>query len=353
MKDSMIGHDGCKIVDYNRFFEWWYFDFDLQNGRSVHVEWHAPVFNSRGKSCVLVVRSHSPRKVCQVNEPCGVANSITKIYRYSRSLVTQKETFCDIEFPGGTIKERDGDYFIDISEKDLFMNLHLQRKCPPVSVEEEILYHVNDTNESFYWSVPLPRAYVEGGINLDGNAIEVEGESYHDHNWGNLHISRYLNGWIWGRVFFKHFVLIFGVISSKDKGEEKILYLVNEAGNQIRTKSLFIQSRGAVKDERGGSEIPKELWISFVDNARYTVHIESMANLMIEEFPLGSFNNHQVNSILASSYYLLKLNYAPSIIKKLLGRGFYFRLLTRSELFVDDQLTDRGEGKMEVFVFGT
>lgn len=350
---SKIACDGRRIVDYSRSFEWWYFDFDLQAGRSMYLEWHAPVFNCRGNNCILVLRLRGFGNELQTDQGYEKRDSIARTYRYERSRVTMEEGCCRILFPGGVIKEEGTDYLIEVREKDLSLDLRLRRQLPPVP-GDEILWSTGSQEQYLSWSVPLPRASVEGRMTLPGGSFEVKGESYHDHNWGNLHIGKHLKGWTWARLFFQDYVVVFGTIAGRSgKAEEDILYLLGKTGVILRTRT--VKKERLVQPEEGGMffQNPKEMSISFADERQYKVQLTLSDDKAVQEFPLGNFDSHRLNALYAAGYYGLKLHLLPAVLRTILGRGVYSQFSVKAVLRTDDGLQQTGKGKLETFSFGT
>jgi hypothetical protein len=343
-------HDGCHISDYENFFEWWYFDFDLKNSHHIYVEWHAPILNIRDNFCTLFIKICTPDKVFSNHEQEKSKTSIIRQFRYPRSLIAQKETSCDIVFPSGHIVEKNDNYFININERDLLVDLRLRRLLPPVIGEDEVLYRTRDGKEFFSWNIPLPRAEVTGEIELSGERIEAQGTAYHDHNWGNLNIGKHLRGWIWARVLFHDFTLIFGDITPSESREKvQVLLLIDKDGRKLDISSLHVEYTDYKK--HCNSFVPYNVLIS-CNNKKYRVHLRVENILTIQEFPLGSFENHLWNSFLAKVYYLFRLNSAPSFLKKWFGRSLYFQFVAKGELYADNVVLDTANGKLEVFSFG-
>jgi len=346
-----VAHDGYHIVDYKNFFEWWFFDFDLGNDNSLQIEWHAPIFNLRDNFCMLILRSYKPKK-----EPGNAKKipdySIIKTFRYPRSSVKQDSESCKIKFPAGVIIEKEGNYHIDIIEKDLAIKIDLKRLLPSLIAEYEVLYSIQNKCEFFSWNIPLPRALATGQIKLDEQYIGVEGTAYHDHNWGNLNLGKYLNGWVWCRVQFDSYTLIYGDISTK-KIDERIrkLLFVDINGKKISFSALEIDYTFSSNRTNGRMVSPETIIIKFKNDKKYMIHLRVETNVPIQEAPLGSFGNHSLNALLSSLYYLMRLNYLPNFIKKLFGQLLYFQAIIVAELYVDEKLMDKKNGRLEAISF--
>lgn len=347
-ENQLNSNDGCRIVGQGDFFEWWYFDFDLKSQHHIYIEWHAPMFNLRDNYGTLIIRVYGHQRTF-LNNNKKPEGPITKVFRYHRSLIAQNGTSCEIVFPAGHIIERDSNYFINVNERDLLIDLKLERLLPRLD-EYETLYCTRGGNEFFSWNVPLPRALATGKIKLDGEYIDVEGTAYHDHNWGNLNIGKHLLGWIWARVLFDDFTLIFGDIANRESERKvQILLFADKNGRKMDTSSLQVDYISFTGDNRHNLPAPAELIITFEDNNKYRAHLRVENSFAVQEAPLGSFKSHFLNSLVTKAYYLFKLNNAPNIIKKRLGRLLYSQAVVKGKLYMDDRLIDTKTGRLEVF----
>lgn len=78
----------------------------------------------------------------------------------------------------------------------LGMNLVLKRLVPSFRAATGI---VSAGDKYFAWLNAVPYGKVIGTVTVDGKKINVKGDGYHDHNWGNVQISDLLDSWWWGR----------------------------------------------------------------------------------------------------------------------------------------------------------
>ncbi len=343
-------HDGCHIVDYKNYFEWWFFDFDLENDNNLQIEWHAPIWNLRENFCMLILRSYNP-KAELIHTKKSHESPIIKTFRYPCSSVRQDSTCCKIEFPAGIFFEKQGNYYIDIKEKDLSIKIDLKRLLPPFIAEDEVLYSIQENKEFFAWNIPLPRALATGQIKLNGEYIVVEGTAYHDHNWGNLNFGKYLNGWVWCRVQFDNYTLIFGDIITKNNQKIRKLLFVDINGKKINFSDLEVDYTFSSKRTNGRMHSPESIIIKFQNGNNYRICLKIKTNVPIQEAPLGSFDNHFFNACLSKLYYLMRLNYLPNIIKKWFGRLLYLQSIIIAELYIDEKLIDNQNGRLEVISF--
>jgi hypothetical protein len=351
-KDHTIIHDGCHISNYRTFFEWWYFDFDLNGKHHIYIEWQAPVFNSRDNMCMLIFRIYNHNNRFANNQITKSEDYIIKAFRYKRSLVKINQTLCDILFPGGHIFEQNGNYFIKVKERNLQINIQLERLLPPMIASDEVLIRTQGNDEFLSWNIPLPRALATGQIVHDGDQIQVDGEAYHDHNWGNINVGKYMLGWIWTRIFFDNYTLILGDITLKEFSDKvQVLLLIDKNGDKINISSLKIER--ACLNIHSGCKLSIPFAISFTSGNKdnYIIRLEIQRTLTIQEFPLCSFKNHLWNAAMARAWYLFKMNMSPRFIKKWFGQSFYCQFSAQGELYIDNTLIDTKPGNMEVISF--
>ena len=60
--------------------------------------------------------------------------------------------------------------------------------------------------------VAQPRAKVTGKLILAGKDIPINGEGYHDHNWGNVPLENTLEQWYWGRIFIPNYTMVYAAV---------------------------------------------------------------------------------------------------------------------------------------------
>jgi hypothetical protein len=348
--DKSSFHDGCHISNWKNYFEWWYFDFDLKNRHNLHIEWHAPVFNMHDNFCMLIIRNYDgDTALCK--EEINTDRHVMKVFRYHRSVVGQNKSYCEIKFPAGCIYERDGNYFINVKEKNLLINIELERILPSIISDDEVIYKAGISDEFLSWNISLPRARAKGQLEMDDKIIEIDGLGYHDHNWGNLNIGRHLSKWIWLRVMFDDFTFIFGDIVDRKCYKKSILLLIDKNGRKIKPDSLELECNLSTNRTDYKISVPEDIIIKFRNKNKYRVHVKADKFFPVREAPLGSFKNHNLNTLVSNSYYLFKLYNLPDFIKKRLGRLLYFQAIVNADLYIDDQLMDTKSGRMEFLVF--
>lgn len=82
----------------------------------------------------------------------------------------------------------------------------------------------------FSWFCPVPGADVACKLFIGGETIELKGNGYHDHNWGNVPMDQILSDWLWGRGQVGDFTVVTASVRfHPDVGgaEAPLLYLTS------------------------------------------------------------------------------------------------------------------------------
>lgn len=352
MNHQSKSHDGSRIVDLMDSFEWWYFHLELRNRYHVHIEWHSPIFNFMDSFNTLIVRIHNYENTLGDNNGMKDNFQCVKVFRYHRSNVFQSEKSCEIMFPSGYIREKDGNYFINILEKDLRIDVKLSRLLPPLSIKDDMLYQTRNGGKYLGWYVPLPKAAATGEIEIEGKPIKAKGLSYHDHNWGNLNLRKYLQCWVWARIFFNDFTLIFGdIVSNPPEEKTHVLLFVDQEGRTVNPKSLKIEYHEFDNQNKYNIRTPRAFSIEIAGKDTYRIVLRRNKEFLTAEAPFGSFDNDLLNLWMVRIYHLFQLHHAPKLFRKWFGRLLYLQSEIIGELYHYDQFMDRKTGNIEVISF--
>ena len=88
--------------------------------------------------------------------------------------------------------------FVDPAEHDGYgLDIELVRTVPPYRPGTG-RWDFNGTH--FSWLCAMPGATARGTLTIDGTQVPVEGNGYHDHNWGDVPMDHLLSDWLWGRA---------------------------------------------------------------------------------------------------------------------------------------------------------
>ena len=246
-------HDALHI-DLNKKgnFEWWYFDARLEGGYTA-VGFFRAAHERTGKTAVEIV----------IYKPDG--NRLQKFVKYKRSDMTVSREIADVQIGHNYLK-------VDYSNKELpVYEVYLDEDNLGIHLKFNAQVHGwmpgNGRTEFrdkgyFAWCVPFPRAEVEGTIRIDDKTIPVKGIGYHDHNWGNINMAKYLDYWLWGRLYSENFTLCYAYIKCNKKMDNYPIQVLMLAKNEeiiLSTGEYDLIQENFEYDKKAAHDYPKNL----------------------------------------------------------------------------------------------
>ncbi len=185
-------------------FEWWYFDARFDNGYTCVVFFYA-----------AHLETGVPQVRIEIYTPEGKKLEAFKDYKVDEIVISEKEAdiqfgnnyikvdYTDPNLPKYTLHAKEGNLSADLSYKNLVEGW--------IPGKGRTTYGDKDY---FAWSVPIPRAEVEGKIKINGEPMNGKGSGYHDHNWGNFDVARAISYWYWGRLYTENFTVIYAYVKT-------------------------------------------------------------------------------------------------------------------------------------------
>ncbi|MDD3719665.1 MAG: lipocalin-like domain-containing protein [Actinomycetota bacterium] len=203
--------DAQHPYDGRFYWEWWYFDAQFDDGHRCVLELQYPnLTNILAKECTMLFNVYTPDgRACNNIVPFPLS-----MWRASR------ET-CDVAIGDNTIQGYYPEYHVRLAHDNLACDLTFENLLPGwTRGTGEVMFGMPEKQQVFGWVVAQPRARVSGTLSVDGVEHEVNGLGYHDHNWGNGIIPRYLSHWVWGRLSTDRLTMIFAdVVTSRRCGD--------------------------------------------------------------------------------------------------------------------------------------
>jgi carotenoid 1,2-hydratase len=240
-------------------YEWWYFDAEDQTcGLSIVLIWFAgfafsPYYMRHYAEWRSRLRSDSPH-------PGEYAGFSFQLYENGREIVNFIKEGSDGLFDGDSqaigARFEQNSFLYDPSKDEYHLTIDFTFPARDKRVRGSLLFrpsHRYDycrNNDCFpgrehrhQWLLSVPKANVEGQLDVDslrgGEAsrrITLQGQGYHDHNFGTMPMHEYIDRWYWGRVYAGRFDLVYYVIffhSSACKPLAVMMLNDNESGRQL------------------------------------------------------------------------------------------------------------------------
>jgi len=191
------------------YYEWWYFDASFSNGYHMVITFH---YRN------MFLKPMVPSLQFFIYAPDG-----TRIDRYELSepsTVWANPDYCDVAMGKSWVKDMGDHYELYLNINDDGARLTFTNNVPPWKPGTGYNYKSEEKGMVAGWVVPVPNGNVKGELFFkDGSTIPVEGQGYHDHNWGNYRCHKTFSAWYWGRVHNEKYTVDYGwVLPSRDDG---------------------------------------------------------------------------------------------------------------------------------------
>lgn len=244
--------DGLRADTGRGFFEWWYFDAQLDDGSTAVI-----VFMTKE----IIARSGplKPGLKMTITRPDGFKISAAPVF--PPAAFSASKHSCDIRIGPNWARGDLHTYQLHAQANGMSADLTFTGVVPPWRPRDGKVFF-GDRQNYFAWLPAIPYGTVEGTLTYGGESHNVTGSGYHDHNWGNVSLPDVIDHWYWGRAQFDDYTVIFVEQITRQKyGSQKIPVFLLAKGKRILTGNeapLKLEKRNFVK-HAGGREYPTEL----------------------------------------------------------------------------------------------
>ncbi|MET4898574.1 hypothetical protein RN629_15675 [Sphingomonadaceae bacterium jetA1] len=173
-------------------WEWWYCDAHFSNGYFCVASHHIEIdSNGINHPFISLNIAKDGKKLCDLRIPVDADSA------------SFSQDHCDTKLGKHFFRSIDGGMdryhvYVDPTEARGFgVDLILERTVPSYRPGTG-RWDVDGCH--FSWFCAVPGANAKGQLFVDGETVEVQGNGYHDHNWGNVPMDRILSDWLWSRA---------------------------------------------------------------------------------------------------------------------------------------------------------
>ncbi|MFE2998099.1 hypothetical protein ACFXG4_24190 [Nocardia sp. NPDC059246] len=172
-------------------WEWWYMDAHFTNGYMAVSSLH------------IAADEHGVnRPFITLNIANGGQKVVDQIIQFPAEAMSAAVDHADMTLSNSYFRSLDGldrfRVFVDPAENGgNGLDIELVRTVPSYRPGTG-RWDFNGTH--FSWLCAVPGATARGTLTVDGTQIPVEGNGYHDHNWGDVPMDHLLGDWLWGRA---------------------------------------------------------------------------------------------------------------------------------------------------------
>lgn len=314
--------DGLRAEPAPGNFEWWYFDFHFVDGSTAVVTFFTKSLLDRRSRL-------KPGVSVTVTRPDG--KKLTGLDAAAPASFSASKDRCYVRVGESWVRGDLREYELHVRAGELSANLKLSGIAPAWRPGTGKNYYDEALTRYFAWLPSIPYGSAEGSLTYDGKLHQVKGDSYHDHNWGNVGLNEILSHWYWGRAHVGDYTLIFAEMHTTDAyGRQPVPVFMLSKGSQVLAGDAHPLRvvEGEFIADPGGRSYPDGLVLNWQkDGAKIQIKLSKPA--LIDSFSL--------------------LDLLPAwqrVIGRLLANPYYFRFNAGMDLQIDlDGLHDNLTGQ--------
>ncbi len=184
--------DGMRTTGGRGSYEWWYFDAHLEDGSALVVTFYTKwLLDPKGPEAPMV----------QLNlDRPGRPTRELFVHATPEEFHASKDG-CDVRIKECSFRGDLHTYRLRFVAEGLSVDAELVGQVPSWRQGTGVTYFGAHDEHTFAWLPSVPQGRVTVTISEDGAAPrQLTGIGYHDHNWGDVAMSKLLNHWYWGRA---------------------------------------------------------------------------------------------------------------------------------------------------------
>lgn len=251
-KEVAMWEDGLRTSGDRNSYEWWYFDAEYSNGcKFVVIFYTKDRFDVNG--------SGKPTATLDITLPNG--QTICRTISDTNKIIDASKEKCHVKIGDSFIKYEDESYHIHFKDELVQYDCVMKSILPMYRPKTGYTFFGEDEKLYFAWLVAQPSAKVLGHVKVGELNLELEGNGYHDHNWGNVGMDKIINHWYWCRAKVGPYTIITNDIIA----EQKYDYLRSATMFIAKNDKVLVEDEEKTKIERHGTK-EHNLTEKFIDN---------------------------------------------------------------------------------------
>lgn len=184
--------DGIRTSGGPGSYEWWYFDSHLADGTSLVVTFYTKwLLDPKGPEAPMV----------QVDLDRPGQPSRQLFVHATPAEFAASRAHCDVRIKDSYFRGDLHTYQIHVAAEGLTIDAELVGQVPSWRPATGVTYFGSHDEHTFAWLPSVPQGEVHVTLAEKGRSLQtLTGIGYHDHNWGDVAMSKLLNHWYWGRA---------------------------------------------------------------------------------------------------------------------------------------------------------
>jgi hypothetical protein len=198
--------DGMRTTGVAGTYEWWYFDFIMDDGSTLVIVYYTKDFTQPGTGL-------KPFVTFQYDRP-GEAQ-VWRAITVSADQFSASPAGCDVTVGKSTLRGDLTDYTLHVEGSGLLADVTLHRTAPSWRPGTGYMMFHKPAEHYFAWLPSVPQGTFQGTVSVDGVQRSITGAAYHDHNWGDVSMLDLIHDWYWGRAQVGPYTVIASYITAR------------------------------------------------------------------------------------------------------------------------------------------
>jgi hypothetical protein len=218
--------DGMRTSGGRGSYEWWYFDSHLEDGSSLVITFYTKwILQPKGPEAPMVI--------VNLDRPGKPTQQVT-VHAAPEEFQASKEG-CDVRLKDCYFRGDLHTYHIKVVGEGLTVEAELVGQVPSWRPGTGFSYFGAHDEHTFAWMPAVPQGSVTVTLTEGNSAPQtLTGIGYHDHNWGDVVMSKLLNHWYWGRAQAGPYSVIAAYLYATDEyGRTELPQILIAKGGQI------------------------------------------------------------------------------------------------------------------------
>jgi len=271
--------DGMRTTGAPGDYEWWYFDFRLDDGSTLVV-----VFYTKAEMSGIGLR---PSVSLDLDRPDG--SRVSRSVRVGAGEFEASRERCDVRVGPNRVSGDLHTYDLHVDIEDVRADLRLTGTVPAWRPQTGVSVFGGGKGHYFAWLPSVPRGDVSGTITVGEETIPAHGSGYHDHNWGDTFLPTLIHQWYWGRAQVGEYSLIASWITAADSyGGNSIPVFMLARGGRILAEDgskVRFSAEDVRVNEATGKPVADRIVYEYDDGAdKYRVTFSRRSDLMEARF---------------------------------------------------------------------
>jgi hypothetical protein len=242
--------DGARTDNRPGTYEWWYFDAHLDDGAKLVV-----VFMN--KDIVNPNQPLSPLLRLNLDLPDG--RSFEKVVNLPVASWSAATDQADVQLAGNRFEGDLHRYRITATAEEVSVDVTLTGNIRPWRPATGHMLFGADRELEFAWLPAVPQGAVTGSYTVDGVTTKVTGVGYHDHNWGNVGLTKVIHDWYWARGQAGPYSVIASYITAVEKFDHQAIpvFMLARDGQIVADDASLVrfETEGVYTDDLTGKPV--------------------------------------------------------------------------------------------------